>query len=359
MQVFPATHRCAENAHERARSVDRALEMLPAMLPPGGIAARAPQRPCAAPAPPRARQCAARVAQEDKSQLSASSAAPQRGHGHAAGHDAAPAGAGPNTHRQPELHAAPTSAVFAPTGSLSTSDASDDEAFTESSSSSSVDPASMFDTSHLPAGVTPQLALYFPAGVALAALRMALWIAGIAIDHPSFTNPAVVAAYLSLLGFSTRVRNAHLLPQGTHVLVSNHVSVGDLMLLFRLPQRYAHLVTSALPEATTRTRNLPARLLPASTQVIERLASWPQGSLPVHIFPEGGMTNGSAMLQFSRGFTKLLAPGVPVVPMAIKVRRCAGPPALPPAARDAGLAQLGACPGEPSPACMRAGGPAS
>ncbi len=41
--------------------------------------------------------------------------------------------------------------------------------------------------------------------------------------------------------------------------------------------------------------------------------------MPVLIFPEGGMTNGSAMLQFSRGFTKLLAPDVPVVPVAIRL----------------------------------------
>jgi hypothetical protein len=293
--------------------------MLQGMLPRTGITPRAPAAPsrCAAPfTPRRARQCAARVAQEDKSQLSATPA-PRTGTGTATGNDAAPATAGPS-HRQPELHA-PTSTLFAPTGSLSTSDGSDDESAPASSSGSAVDPASMFDGSHLPTSIPPELALYFPAGVGLAALRMGLWIAGIAIDAPWFTNPAVVAAYLSLLGFSTRVRNAHLLPQGRHVLVSNHVAVGDLMMLFRLPQRYAHLVTSALPEATTKTRNLPARLLPASPPVMEQLAQWPEGSLPVHIFPEGGMTNGSAMLQFSRGFTKLLAPGVPVVPMAIKV----------------------------------------
>jgi hypothetical protein len=51
---------------------------------------------------------------------------------------------------------------------------------------------------------------------------------------------------------------------------------------------------------------------------MEQLAQW-SSEMPVHIFPEGGMTNGSAMLRFSRGFTKLMAPSVPVVPVAIRL----------------------------------------
>jgi hypothetical protein len=271
-----------------------------------------------APARHRCQKRVARVAQEDRQQLMRTSA-PQRAPTPHRGNDAAPAQPSPH-HQQPQHHA-PASSWLASTGSLSSAEALGDDEPAPASSGSGVDPSTMFDTSHI-AALTPQMALYFPFGAALAVLRTSLWILGIAVDAPWFASPAVVAAYLSLLGFSARVRGAHHLPQGRHVLASNHVSVGDLMMLFQLPQRYVHLVTSALPAATTRARNLPARLVPASSQAIEQLAQWPEGSLPVHIFPEGGMTNGSAMLQFSRGFTKLLAPGVPVVPLAIKV----GPP---------------------------------
>lgn len=37
----------------------------------------------------------------------------------------------------------------------------------------------------------------------------------------------------------------------------------------------------------------------------------------VHLFPEGGLTNGRAMLRFSRGFMRF-ADGAPVVPAAVR-----------------------------------------
>lgn len=67
---------------------------------------------------------------------------------------------------------------------------------------------------------------------------------GILLDLPAFRNPDVVAAYLWLLGFRATWRNEHLVPSGRHVVVSNHVSVGDLMVLFQRPKRYVHIVTS-------------------------------------------------------------------------------------------------------------------
>ena len=39
----------------------------------------------------------------------------------------------------------------------------------------------------------------------------------------------------------------------------------------------------------------------------------------VHLFPEGGMTNGSGMMTFSRGFMRLVSPGVPVVPVLLRL----------------------------------------
>lgn len=91
-------------------------------------------------------------------------------------------------------------------------------------------------------------------------------------------------------------------------MVSNHCSVGDLMMLFShptLPQRYTHLITSALPSQVTCARHLPVVMRTASPATYDELASSSEPS-PVHLFPEGGMTNGHGMLRFSRGFTRIL-----------------------------------------------------
>lgn len=104
----------------------------------------------------------------------------------------------------------------------------------------------LFEGSHVPE-LTPGLLLYMPIGVALAALRSGLWILGIAIDAPWFRTPSVVSAYLKLLGVDVVWRNPEQLPEGRHVMVSNHTTVGDMMFLFTAPRRYVHLITSSLP----------------------------------------------------------------------------------------------------------------
>ncbi len=91
-------------------------------------------------------------------------------------------------------------------------------------------------------------------------------------------------------------------------MVSNHCSVGDLMMLFshpRLPQRYTHLITSALPQQVTAARHLPVVMRAASPATYDELAA-SADSGPVHLFPEGGMTNGRGMLRFSRGFMRMV-----------------------------------------------------
>lgn len=200
-------------------------------------------------------------------------------------------------------------------------------------SSAEAHAAALFDitSSHIPAW-SPLLALYFPFGVVIAVLRISLWIAGVLIDAPWFRNPDVVRTYLALLGFKANWRNLNLLPPGRHVMVSNHVTPGDLMVLFQgLPQRYTHLITTALPPRVTATTNLPCALRFATPEVLEQLAAPPpapaagrqpqQPEQPVHLFPEGGVTNGRwGMMQFTRGFTRLLRPGDWVVPVALRAR---------------------------------------
>ncbi|KXZ55764.1 hypothetical protein GPECTOR_2g1314 [Gonium pectorale] len=152
------------------------------------------------------------------------------------------------------------------------------------------------------------LALYAPIGVVAAAFRSALWILGIALDQPWFRNQTVVDTYLKLLGVSVVWKGAEHIPSGRHILVSNHVSVGDLMMLFShpsLPRRYVHLITSSLPARVTRCKHLPVVLRHASPAVYEELAASSDPS-PIHLFPEGGMTNGTGLIRFSRGFTKIM-----------------------------------------------------
>lgn len=232
-------------------------------------------------------------------------------------------------------------------------------------------------------------------------------IAGIAIDAPWFRNMPVVNAYMSLLGAKVTWKNTHNIPQDArHVLVSNHISVGDLLVLFQQPQRYVHLITSALPPQVYATEHLPAILQPANKETYLAIAAAQQIRLedqtaaqqshaapfqhlgllgsavaattttsgirstssssddsqlgrsssngsrsseeqqaavggaaaaalaaaascraaiaavkdaPVHVFPEGGMTNGSGMMRFSRGFM-LFADKLPVVPVALRVK---------------------------------------
>jgi hypothetical protein len=201
---------------------------------------------------------------------------------------------------------------------------------------------------------------------------------------------SVINAYMALLGVKVTWRNTHNIPQQRHVLVSNHVSVGDLLMLFQQPQRYVHLITSALPRQVYGTQNLPAILQPANKETYLAIAAaqqqqqQQQRSVPVlqpqqhhhlrvdpmaassfasssssssshteapshqqqshsapavdaaaaagwssamrsaagasvHVFPEGGMTNGSGMMRFSRGFM-LFADQLPVVPVALRIK---------------------------------------
>ena len=84
-----------------------------------------------------------------------------------------------------------------------------------------------------------------------------------------------------------------------------------------LPQRYVHLITSAMPPRVTATTNLPCDLRFATPEAYEQLLAGAAGGRegdgaphsaeeaeepPVHLFPEGGVTNGRwGMMQFSRG----------------------------------------------------------
>ena len=55
----------------------------------------------------------------------------------------------------------------------------------------------------------------------------------------------------AVLGLDITWRNLERLPPGRHVMVSNHSTTGDLMVLYSLPRRCVHLVNAALPARVT------------------------------------------------------------------------------------------------------------
>jgi hypothetical protein len=61
----------------------------------------------------------------------------------------------------------------------------------------------LFDKAHVEQW-TPLLLAYAPLGCVLAVVRMAAWIGGIALDASWFRNPAVVDAYMALLGVTVK-----------------------------------------------------------------------------------------------------------------------------------------------------------
>eukprot|EP00951_Prasinocladus_malaysianus_P023649 scaffold201736_cov41-Prasinocladus_malaysianus.AAC.1 len=109
---------------------------------------------------------------------------------------------------------------------------------------------SMFPSQHFT--VTPQLMLYFPFGCVIAGFRMTLWIVLLALDLPITDTNAGIAVLRSLLGVSVNWEGLENLPDERHVMVSNHLTAGDLIILYTLPTKYIHLITPALPESVTK-----------------------------------------------------------------------------------------------------------
>jgi len=60
-----------------------------------------------------------------------------------------------------------------------------------------------------------------------------------------------------------------------------------------------------------------------TTSISSAIALTPEAAAAsIHVFPEGGMTDGrSGLMRFSRGFMRFAA-GLPVVPVALRVRTC-------------------------------------
>lgn len=51
-----------------------------------------------------------------------------------------------------------------------------------------------------------------------------------------------------VLGLQINWHHMDRIPNERHVLVSNHLTAGDLMMLYSLPQHYVHLISAKLPK---------------------------------------------------------------------------------------------------------------
>mmetsp|Transcript_7003 Transcript_7003/g.20514 ORF Transcript_7003/g.20514 Transcript_7003/m.20514 type:complete len:442 (-) Transcript_7003:436-1761(-) len=177
--------------------------------------------------------------------------------------------------------------------------------------------ADLFPSSHINQW-SPLLAAYFPFGCAIAAVRMAMWVVLLAVDSPLLTdNNFMINVLYGILGIRVQWRGTENLPEGRHVVVSNHVTVGDLMVLYARPQPYVHLITSRLPRRITQAQHHRVKLRHASGETYCGLADSAANPDSVHLFPEGGMTNGRGMMKFSRGFMRF-GRGLPIVPAAMR-----------------------------------------
>ncbi|KAK9805099.1 hypothetical protein WJX73_006621 [Symbiochloris irregularis] len=75
------------------------------------------------------------------------------------------------------------------------------------------------------------------------------------------------------------------------------------MVLYGLLQPTTHLVSPGLPRQALQARNHRVELRAATLASYDDLAHGSQ-TKSIHLFPEGGMTNGRGMMTFSRGFMR-------------------------------------------------------
>ena len=100
--------------------------------------------------------------------------------------------------------------------------------------------------------------------------------------------------------------------------MSNHSSLGDFLVLYTQPRRYTHLIHAAVPPVWPQRHRVA--FAHATPRAVRRLRTRAPPR-PVHLFPEGILSSGAALLRFSRSFATL---GAPVSPVALRARAALG-----------------------------------
>lgn len=101
------------------------------------------------------------------------------------------------------------------------------------------------------------------------------------------SRPVLAAVLQAMLGLRITWRNEARIPQERHVMVSNHITAGDLMVLYSRPERYVHLVTASIPNAATQVRT--AAVSRTSTASISESNAWVLLSYCAHVDQMGGI----------------------------------------------------------------------
>ena len=75
-------------------------------------------------------------------------------------------------------------------------------------------------------------------------------------QHAALCEVTSCAAVLQrVLGLQISWHHTDRIPKDRHVLISNHLTAGDLMMLYSLPQHYVHLISAKLPKKISQARS--------------------------------------------------------------------------------------------------------
>lgn len=91
------------------------------------------------------------------------------------------------------------------------------------------------------------------------------------------------AVLQKILGLDIVWKNADSIPAERHVLVSNHVTAGDLMVLYSLPQHYVHLISAQLPKRISQVQSYSTLTACTTCKGGLRTLSRPRSGGPLYI----------------------------------------------------------------------------
>lgn len=143
-------------------------------------------------------------------------------------------------------------------------------------------------------------------------------------------------AALALMGMRVRLQHADRLPAGACVVVANHQSYLDgVVLTATLPARFGFVIKremDAVPLANLLLRRIGAQFVDRGrtqrgARDARRLLRAAHGAASMVFFPEGTFGNQPGLLQFHAGaFVFAVRAGLPVAPVALRGTRRALPP---------------------------------
>jgi 1-acyl-sn-glycerol-3-phosphate acyltransferase len=173
------------------------------------------------------------------------------------------------------------------------------------------------------------------AWVLFCALAPAVWLAVAALPKPAWSQPLVRGAArlaLALSGNPLRVIGlAHLPAQGAYVMVANHASYVDgMVLMAALPRGFSFVAKKELERGfVTRIllRHIGCQFVERfdprqGVEDVSRVMDVVRRGTPVLFFPEGTFFRMAGLLPFRMGaFIAAAQQGVPVVPVALRGTR--------------------------------------